>query len=167
MRNLLFIFVIIIFYTCSSEKEHSNFRYAKSKFILKHPTLLRTDGVYLRTTTGVDYNHDTFIGYSFYRFYENGRCYESKWKEGLPNDSILVATNKKNGQRTFFRNNGNNITIESWGGNYVRYVYEYATVDSSSLTINAYKPRGFGASKHSLKEKYEFKKLNLLDKANW
>ncbi len=80
MRNLLFIFVFIVFYACSTVNEHTNFEYAKSEFTLQQPTLLRTDGVYLCRTTDVNYEEKTIIGYSFYRFYENGKCYTSEWR---------------------------------------------------------------------------------------
>lgn len=114
MRNLVFIF--LVFYACSTTKEHVNYKYARSKFTLQRPSLLRTDGVYLEKTSGINYEGKIIKGYSFYRFYENGRCFFFEWREGIPNDSILLTTNKKFGQRTFFRNNGNNVTIEHWGG---------------------------------------------------
>ncbi len=80
-----------------------------------------------------------------------------------------MSTNRKTGQRTFFRNEGNSVTIELWGGEYTGYVYHYATIYSTFLIINAFKSRGFWTSKHKYHDsiKYEFKPLNLSDKADW
>ncbi|MDR1761654.1 MAG: hypothetical protein LBR55_04325 [Bacteroidales bacterium] len=175
MRKLLII-VLVVVCACSSTKEHTRFKFAKQEFTLQQPTLLRTDGVYLKTTSGVDYYGKSYSIYKFYRFYENGRCYISDLIrtsifETLQ-DSILKSTDKKRGERTFFRNKDNNVIIESWWGYQVGYGYSYATVDSTSLIINAEKPRGFLAAKTDWGHfpddfRYEFKPLNLSDKADW
>lgn len=169
MRNLLFILLFIVFYACSMTREHTDFRFAKGGFLLQQPTLLKTDGVYLNNTVGVNYEGKTITGYSFYRFYENGRCYVSTWQEGTPNDSILKSTDKGIGQRTFFRNEGNNVRIELWGGSYTGYIYRYATIDSNFLLINAFKSREFWTKKQKYKVDliYEYIPLNLSEKEEW
>lgn len=174
MRKRLTIVLVVVFGACSSTKEHTRFKFAKSEFILQQPTLLRTDGVYLKTKSGIDYYGKSYSIHSFFRFYENGRCYISDLIETtifeIPQDSILKSTDKKRGQRTFFRNKGNDIIIEFWGSSDFGYGYYYATVDSTSLTINAHKGRWWIDTKYKMEfiDRYEFKPLNFSDnKTDW
>lgn len=169
MRTFLFFFIFfIVVYACSVKKEHTNFKFKNREFLLQQPTLLRTDGVYLRNTSNVNYEGVTVVGYMFYRFYKNGRCYVSSWHTGIPNDSILRSTDKISGQRTFFRNESNSILIELWGGYYSGYIYEYGTIDSTLLIINAAKSRVFWSAKLKYSgDIYEFKMLDLSEKADW
>lgn len=156
--------MIILSNACSSTKEHTKFRFAKTEFEIQKPTLLRTDGVYI----------DTFIGfggikyYGFYRFYTNGRCFLSNLIKGMPCTDTLIRTSKNLGQRTFYRNDGNKITYEVWGGYYTGYCYDYAVVDDSFFTDLSYRPRRSFAAKQAIPpKKLKFRKMNFSDKPDW
>src|SRR5215471_6765627 len=139
MRCLIIVsIIVVILEACSSTKEHRKFKYAKSNFILKQPTLLRTDGVYLNVDTikGIPY-------YFYMRFYENGRCYVSDLTKGKPTEDSLRITNSPKGTRTYYTVKGNDLQYEAWGGYYTGYVFVLVRIDSSKLYTVGIKPRGF------------------------
>lgn len=127
---------------------------------MQQPTHLRCDGVYIKQKDN---------GYSYYRFFDNGRCFAGSWREGSPSDSILRSTHIQDGQRTFYRNTSDDVRIETWEGNYTGYVVGFAVVDSAGLTKTAYKPRGFSTSKMTYAGgiRYEFRHMDSLSNADW
>jgi hypothetical protein len=90
-----------------------------------------------------------------------------------PNDSILKSTDRNSGYRVYFRNNGNNITIERFSGGFwaAGICYFFAIVDSTSLTIKGH--NGMNDKRIDCEydnrpsNRYEFIPLNLSDKADW
>src|SRR6266700_1054469 len=149
---------VYIFIACSSTKEHTNYKLANNVSIIKTPTFLRTDGVYINvfSAQGTTY-------YQFIRFFENGRCFISNHFTGSPGIDTLSLITKNIGQRTFYKNEGNDITFESWDGSYARYTYNYATVDILHLFLNSFRSRGFGSAIQRLPTPtvYEFKPISL------
>jgi len=63
-----------------------------------------------------------------------------------------MPVNKSLGERTFYKNDGNKIIYEEWGGYYTRYCYVFADVDKEKSIITAIKPRGFTSSTQKLPE---------------
>ena len=164
MRNLIIAILIDLLTACSATKVHVNFKYAKKEFTLQRPTLLHTDGIYIRM---VKINNADF--YTFLRFFDNGRCYECNNIKGLPVTDSLKHTNPTIGTRTFYRNEGNKIKYEQWGDYYSRYAFVNGIVDESGLTIISFKSRGIGSTEFKLPEpqRYKFMPLDLSDKADW
>lgn len=164
MRHLIITIWIVLLTACSTTKEHVNFKYAKKEFTLQRPTLLRTDGIYIRM---FKMNNEDF--YTFLRFFENGRCYECNHIKGLPDTDSFKHTNPTRGTRTFYRNEGNKIKYEQWGDYYSGYTFMNGIVDESGLTIISFKSRGIGSAEFKLPEpeRYKFMPLDLSDKAEW
>ena len=169
MKKSFLIVLIIVAGSCSLTRPM--YRY-KSAFTIQQPTLLRTDGVYLQTKKGVTYYGEPYVWYRFHRFYENGRYYMSKSIDAI-NDSILKSTDK-NGYKFYFRNKGNNITMELYGGGGfwgLGIYYEFAIVDSTSLTFrgdnNWSDKRIYEKYPDIPYYRYEFIPLDLSDMADW
>jgi hypothetical protein len=165
MKNFLVLLgLLLIFSSCSPTKEHNNYKLRKRAFTLQMPTLLRTDGVYIETIKLRD-----SCEYHFIRFYENGRCFISTYFPGIVNDDTLKLSSKENGQRSFYRNDGNQITYEEWGGYYTGYTFVYGVIYGEELQITSYRPRGFSTAIQSMPTRviYKFKQVSLSGDADW
>ncbi|MBN9300003.1 MAG: hypothetical protein J0I41_23580 [Filimonas sp.] len=139
MKYYIIILLLLALLSCSSAKEHTNYKYGKKPQILQQPTLLRTDGIYVNTYKG------TNESYRFLRFFNNGRCFASKWFDGEMIIDTFQTLNKSAGERTFYRNNGNEIIYENWDGYNARYGYNFCLVDSLSLKKYGVKSRGWSS----------------------
>lgn len=152
---------------CSSTKEHTNYKYGKNPQMLQQPTLLRTDGVYVYVFNYEGKNKS----YRFLRFFENGRCFASKHFDGAEmQKNSLLKIEKKDDSRTFYRNKGNEIIYENWGGSYALYVYNFCTVDSLGLNYNGYKSRSWTSSREIYPQpnRYNFVPIDFKNKtADW
>lgn len=168
LRYLMIIILMgnlsIFFSNCSTIKIHNDYKFRKNQFVLQQPTLLRTDGVYVKA-----FNKQNVNIYSFIRFYKNGRCFVSNSFNGMMNLDTLSSTYNVIGERTYFRNYGDNITYEEWGGNYAGHTFVYGLVNVSSLVITSYRPRGIITTIKKLPEQqvYQFKPLSLTEVADW
>ncbi|MBN9300000.1 MAG: hypothetical protein J0I41_23565 [Filimonas sp.] len=166
MKYYVTFFFLIALSACSSTKEHTNYKYGKKPQHLQQPTLLRTDGVYLYVFNYEGKND----GYRFLRFFENGRCFVSRWFDKMPLNDTLTTTRKIDGQRTYFRNEGNKVKYEEWGGAYVRYIYVVCTSDSTGLNEESYKSRSFISTIHKNPkiDRFRFIPINFKNKfADW
>lgn len=96
------------------QRPHTNFRLARKPFTIKHPTDLRTDGVYIRTDT---LRTTTKYYYHFLRFFEDGTLYTG-FKYDLPIDTnFLKQVSPDAGQWGAYRNDSNSIHYEFFSDN--------------------------------------------------
>ncbi len=159
---------LFLCFACSSTKVHNNYRLRKNVHDLSHPTLIRTDGVYVSRMVLPNFNH---VLYQYIRFYNNGRCFYSKvYVDKMPGKDTLILSHLDFGEQTFFKIKENNFKIEVWANNNLGYMYECGVAGQDSLLIDKYQPRGtLFKKRYELMEqkRYSFIPLEISDSAVW
>lgn len=119
--------LLLLFVAGCTRTHYEKFRITKHMVPLQHPTLLRTDGVYV-TNVSTPYNG---VHFKFLRFYENGKCYISNEIKGRPSQENLCAADPARGNFSAFRLRGSDLVYEDYAP---CYVYIHLRLDSTSLS---------------------------------
>jgi hypothetical protein len=151
----------MLFFVISCSSKHYDF--ARRNIGIQQPTLLITDGVYMHKYIIERENY-----YNFIRFFDNGRCYISHQLSGESSlDSICSFSSK--GQKTYFRNKGNDLVIEKFDGGIYGYIYMFGKVDTAVYSEVLFRPKGLiGKSLDNfLKSNYMFMQIEFKNKSDW
>ncbi len=162
---ILFFVCLVFLWQCSPTKQHDNFKLKNKAIGLQRPTLLRTDGVYVQSIETSGEGKE----YRFYRFFENGRCFASRFFKGLPDHDSLKVLSKEFGERTYFINQFDKAMIESWGGSYAGYTKDNIIIDSASLSLVSFRSRGIFTSTFIMPRPavYYFMPLEFKNSSDW